>query len=347
MRLRLVGVLALALLWAGQPASALPKNTKVERWASGFNFGVDMAWVKGTKKVFLTDKGGVIRVFSRGRMLKGPCARLDVNSDGERGLLGIALDPNYASNKYLYVYYTNASPLENRVARFKVRSNRCRDREVIVKGLSASSETYHNGGQLEFAGGKLFVSTGDAHNIENSQNTDSRMGKILRYNRDGSIPNDNPFGNAVWTYGHRNPFGLAHKPGTNRLYSSENGPSCDDELNLISKGRNYGWGPGYDCGTAGVGPNPKPPIIRWQEIIVPTDLGWYAGKLKALRGDLYMGDYGTGSLHRFVMNAKGTRVRADRVIHRTDSGILDVAQGPGGWLYFLTSSALFRIVPSN
>jgi glucose/arabinose dehydrogenase len=115
-------------------------------------------------------------------------------------------------------------------------------------------------------------------------------------------------------------------------------------LNLIRKGRNYGWGNGYQCGTAGVGPNPVAPIVRWSQIIVPTDPSWYKGKLKQLNGSLYMGDYGNGRLHRFVMNEKGTRVKEDRIIHRAPSGIVDVSKGPGGWLYFMTSSTIYRVV---
>jgi len=274
---------------------------------------------------------------------------LDVNSAGERGALGISLHPRFKSNHYLYVYYTNASPLENRVTRFTVRNDRCRDPKQIVTGIDASSSGYHNGGQLEFAGGKLFVATGEAHSAAEAQDTGNRLGKILRYKPNGSVPDGNPFStpadpNPVWSYGHRNPFGLARKPGTNKLYSSENGPNCDDEVNHILKGRNYGWGSGYQCGTSGVGTTPKGPMKRWTPPIVPTDLWWYKGKLRALSGNLFMGDYGEGRLHKFVLNRKGTRIRRDRIIYNGDAAIVDVAKGPGGWLYFLTPNAIRRIV---
>jgi glucose/arabinose dehydrogenase len=196
-------------------------------------------------------------------------------------------------------------------------------------------------------GGKLFVSTGEAADPAEAQDVDSRLGKILRYNPDGSIPDGNPFSepgdrSPVWSFGHRNPFGLAARPGTNRLYSTENGRDCDDELNRIRPGANYGWGEGYECGTRGVGPDPRGPIHRWSEIVVPTDVTWYSGRLKSLSGSLYAGDF-HGNLHRFFMNAKGTRVREDRVIHEA-SPIVDVAKGPGGWLYFVTTDAIYRIV---
>ncbi len=327
------------------PVGALPRGTKVVTYQSGLAFPVDMAWVPGTSKIFFTEKSGRVRVMNEGRLLSEPCVTLDVNSQGESGALGIVLHPNFKETRKLYVFYTNMLPLENRVTSFIVVNNRCTAPDHIVTGLRASSG-YHNGGQLEFMGGKLFVSTGEEHDPGEAQDRSSRLGKILRYNDDGSIPTGNPFGdNPVWSYGHRNPFGLAHKPGTAKLYSSENGPSCDDELNIIRPGRNYGWGAGYECGDP-VGNNPKPPLKSWTPPIVPTDLWWYSGRLKAMSGSLYMGDYGDGALHRFVMNRKANRVKEDRIVHRAGDGIVDVSKGPGRWLYFLTRDSIMRIVRS-
>lgn len=333
------------LLGATAPAAALPRGTKVDTYKSGLAFPVDMAWVKGTRKIFFTEKNtGSIRVMV-GRTLKTrPCANLDVANDGEAGLLGIALHPRFARNKRLYVYFTNRSPRENRVVRFTVQKNRCRDRKRIIAGIAASSG-YHNGGQLEFGGGKLFVSTGESHDPAEAQDISNKLGKILRLKPGGSVPGDNPFGagNPVWSYGHRNPFGLAYRGDKKILYETENGPNCDDELNIIRRARNYGWGSGYTCGTAGVGPNPKGPIRRWSNVIVPTDPCFYKGRMKRLSGDLYVPDF-EGSLRRIVLNDRGTRVRNERIIHQ-GAGKVDCAKGPGGWLYFLTSSGIFRIVP--
>jgi glucose/arabinose dehydrogenase len=306
-----------------------------------------MAWLKGTHKIFFTEKNnGQIRVMHGRKLVRRPCARLSVNSTGERGLLGIVLDPHFKRNHRLYVYYTNSSPLQNRVVRFVVSHDRCTHKKNIVRGIPASSSGYHNGGQLEFVGGKLFVSVGEAHDPGNAQDRNVRLGKILRINPNGSVPRGNPFGrsNPVWTYGHRNPFGLARRPGTHKLYETENGPSCDDEVNIIKKGRNYGWGNGYQCGTAGVGPNPKRPLKRWSPTIAPTDAWWYRGRLRNLSGSLYFGDYNTNTLHRLVMNRRGTRVRRDRHIYNAGEPIIDVAKGPGGWLYMLTSTSIRRIV---
>lgn len=334
----------------GESAQALPKRARVATYKSGLRFPVDMAWVKATNKIFFTEKNtGKVRVMIGRKLLARACVDLDVDGTGERGALGLALHPRFKATRKLYVYYTNESPLENRVTRFKVRHNRCRKPRHIVRGLGPPSD-YHNGGQLEFAGGRLYVSTGEAHDPSKAQSLRSRLGKVLRLEPNGSVPRGNPFSrngrrSAVWSYGHRNPFGLAHKPGTTRIYETENGPSCDDELNRIRKGRNYGWGTGYGCGSAGVGARPKSPLFRWDRVVVPTDPWWYQGRMRALSGDLYVGDFSTGRLHRFILNQRGGRVIGRKTVFDGAAGIVDVAKGPGGWLYFMTSSSIFRIVP--
>lgn len=352
-RSAVVTVLALmAMVFPSSLSRAVPEGTKVQTYKGGLAFPVDMAWLPGTKKVFFTEKNtGMVRVLAGRKLLSRPCVDLDVEADGERGALGVALHPNFKKNKWLYVFYTNASPLEHRVTRFKVMQNRCTQPKHVVQNLDASSSGYHNGGQLEFVNGKLFVSTGEAHDPAEAQSRTNRLGKILRLNPNGTIPDGNPFStavekNPVWTYGHRNPFGLARKPGSNWLFSTENGPQCDDELNRIRKGSNYGWGSGYQCGTAGVTADSKPPLIRWTPTIVPTDPEWYVGRMKKLSGDLYFGDHdGGGNLHRIVLNSTGSAVRADRIIYSGSSGINDVEKGPGGWLYFVTTNGIMRIVP--
>jgi glucose/arabinose dehydrogenase len=350
MRIRAMAILLTAgIIVVGVPAAsvALPRGTRVRTYKSGLNFPVDMAWVPGTRTIFFTEKNtGKVRVMLGRRLLRRACVNLDVASAGEQGALGIVLHPRFKRNHQLYVYYTNASPRENRVTRFTVRNNRCRSRRNILSNIPATA-TNHKGGQLEFMGGKLFVTSGEDARPSTAQDRTNRLGKILRVNPNGSIPSNNPFGNAVWSYGHRNPFGLARRPGTRRLYSSENGPNCSDELNHISRGRNYGWGAGSTgCPPTAVGRNPKPAMKQWTPVIVPTDLWWYRGRMRALSGSLYMGDF-HGRLHRFLLNRKGTDVRRDRIIFSSSQGIVDVSKGPRGWLYFITPSSIRRIVPRS
>lgn len=170
-----------------------------------------------------------------------------VEETSEGGLLGVALHPNFESNNFIYIYKTTStgSGLQNQIERYTLQNDQLSARQVILATIPAASN--HNGGGIAFGpDNKLYVTTGDAANGELAQDTTSLAGKILRLNDDGSSPSDNPFGNAVWSYGHRNPQGIAWD-SQDRPWSVEHGPSGDqkgrgkDELNLIEKGANYGW----------------------------------------------------------------------------------------------------------
>ena len=175
------------------------------------------------------------------------------NTDGEGGLLGLAISATYGSDHWLYIMHT--SPTDNRIVRIKLTADKLdlSSEQVLLSGILRNK--FHDGGRLRFGpDGKLYASTGDAQNGDNAQNTAGLNGKVLRINPDGTIPSDNPFGNAVWSYGHRNPQGLAFD-SQGRLWEQEFGNSVMDETNLIVKGGNYGWpaceGTTGTCGTAG------------------------------------------------------------------------------------------------
>ncbi|MDD3648106.1 MAG: PQQ-dependent sugar dehydrogenase [Candidatus Dojkabacteria bacterium] len=169
----------------------------------------------------------------------------NVEHIGEGGLLGLAIHPDYASNNWIYIYRTIQvnGLIENQVVRYNFTQNKLSNQTVILDGIQGSS--VHDGGRIKFGpDSKLYITTGDAGNEDLAQDIDSLNGKILRINDDGSIPDDNPFGTAVWTFGHRNPQGLAWDD-TGRLWATEHGRSGIlsgfDELNIIEKGKNYGW----------------------------------------------------------------------------------------------------------
>ncbi|MEX2515055.1 MAG: PQQ-dependent sugar dehydrogenase [Candidatus Paceibacterota bacterium] len=164
---------------------------------------------------------------------------------GESGLLGVAVHPDYAQNSWIYLYNTTANNdgLVNQVVRFRYEAGELYDRTVIIGGIAGAA--YHDGGRIAFGpDGHLFILTGDATDTNLAQRTDNLEGKVLRVHDDGSIPEDNPFGNAVYTYGHRNPQGIAwHQSG--QIFITEHGRSGArsglDEINLLGAGRNYGW----------------------------------------------------------------------------------------------------------
>ena len=173
------------------------------------------------------------------------------NTDGEGGLLGLAVAPTFATDHWLYVMHT--SPTDNRIVRFQLTGDTLSGEQILLSGILRNK--FHDGGRLRFGpDGKLYASTGDAQNGDNAQNTAGLNGKILRLNPDGTVPSDNPFGNPVWSYGHRNPQGLAFD-SQGRLWEQEFGNSVMDETNLITRGGNYGWpaceGTTGTCGTAG------------------------------------------------------------------------------------------------
>ena len=192
--------------------------------------------------VFFVDGSALVSERTTGKILRippgggTPRVVMDVpgvNPTGEGGLLGLALSPSYATDKLVYAYLTTSR--DNRIVRFKLSGSL----QPIVTGIDYASN--HNGGRIAFGpDGKLYAGVGDAAAPSNSQNKNSRNGKILRINPDGSVPSDNPFGSLVWTYGHRNVQGLAWDTG-GRLWATEFGQNSFDEVNLIQKGRNYGW----------------------------------------------------------------------------------------------------------
>ncbi len=200
------------------------------------------------------DAGEVYRLnpATGAKLLVGSVPNLG-ETDGEGGLLGLELSPSFSTDHWLYLMYT--TPTDNRIVRMKVEDDTLirASLQPLVTGILRNK--YHNGGRLRFGpDGKLYASTGDAQNGDFAQNKNGLNGKVLRINPDGSVPADNPFGNYVWSYGHRNPQGLAFD-SQGRLWEQEFGNSVMDETNLIVKGGNYGWpaceGTAGTCGTPG------------------------------------------------------------------------------------------------
>src|SRR5438309_10660969 len=203
-------------------------------------------------RLFVCQQGGQLRVIKNGSLLSTPFVSLTVDSSGERGLLGIAFDPNFATSHYLYVYYTVAtSPIHNRLSRFTAAGDTAvpGSEAIILELDNLSSATNHNGGAIHFGpDGKLYIGVGENANGANSQTLSNLLGKMLRINSDGSIPTDNPFYNtatgsnrAIWALGLRNPFTFAFRPGTGRMFINDVGESTYEEINDGIAGSNYGW----------------------------------------------------------------------------------------------------------
>ncbi|CAH1212697.1 Aldose sugar dehydrogenase YliI [Paenibacillus plantiphilus] len=209
---------------------------------------LDVPWemdIAPDGRIFFTERSGALRVIEDGQLNPEPVITLDSPfiSDGEGGLLGLALDPDFSANHYLYLYHTyeEDDEVKNRVLRLIESSNKAQVDKVLIDDLPGSSN--HNGGRIKIGpDGHLYMTSGDRYEPTIAQDLGSTGGKILRISLDGTIPSDNPFPNSpVYSWGHRNPQGLAWHPATGELYSAEHGQSAHDEINLIKSGGNYGW----------------------------------------------------------------------------------------------------------
>ena len=222
-------------------------------------------------RLFICQQTGELRVFKNGTLLPTPFVSLGVDPSGERGLLGVAFDPDFTTNHFVYLYYTTAtSPVHNRVSRFTANGDvAAAGSEVVILDLNNLSATNHNGGALHFGPDrKLYVAVGENAEANNSQTLGNLLGKILRLNADGSIPSDNPFftsasGNnrAIWALGLRNPFTFAFQPGTGRMFINDVGQNTWEEINDGFAGSNYGW-PNTEGPTSN--PSFRGPIYAYQ-----------------------------------------------------------------------------------
>ncbi len=203
-------------------------------------------------RIFVCQQGGALRVIKNGVLLPTPFLTVTVDSSGERGLLGVAFDPNFVSNQLVYIYYTATTPtLHNRISRFTAAGDvAMAGSETIVMDLNnLSTATNHNGGALHFGpDGNLYVAVGDNANAANAETLANRLGKMLRISSSGAIPTDNPFFNtatgdnrAIWALGLRNPFTFSFQPGVGRMFINDVGQSTWEEINDGIAGSNYGW----------------------------------------------------------------------------------------------------------
>jgi aldose sugar dehydrogenase len=320
------------------------------------------------ERMLVTERPGRLRLVTKDGQVSPPLKGLpQVYAEGQGGLLDVTLDPNFASNRLVYISY--AEPGEGGVAGTAVARGRLNEAATALEGVQVVFRQEpkvkgpnHFGSRLVFSpDGKLFITTGERFAFRPAQNLATDLGKIIRINPDGSVPKDNPFVGRegvrpeIWSYGHRNVQGAAINPETGALWTDEFGPMGGDEINIPEAGHNYGW-PLVSWGQHYNGDNiPDPPtrpdlaqpIYYWNPVISPSGMAFYTGNaFPTWRGNLLIGGLSAQALVRLTLD--GAQV-TDEQRFAMDDRIRDVNQGPDGFLYLLTDNSdgrILRIAPS-
>jgi len=343
------------------PGGVAASNTtqtrfKVEKVAGGLEVPWSIVWAPDGRMIF-TERPGRIRVMENGTLNPKPLFVVpDVEKSGESGLMSIALHPQFSSNHLLYFSYAYSSSggIRVRVVRYREAPEGFVDRKVIIENIPAAQ--FHAGCRLRFgADGKLYVTTGDATQRELAQKLDSLAGKTLRLNDDGSVPQDNPFvgqQNArpeIWSYGHRNAQGMDWQPDSNLMFQTEHGPSGfdgpggGDEVNIVEKGKNYGWPIIHHNQTR---PGLESPLLEYTPACAPASGMFYRGSVfPKFKGNFFFGCLVGEMLIRVALD--GRRVLGQEGIVNNYGRIRDVAEGPDGFLYFSTSNRDGRGKPAE
>lgn len=328
------------------PLPIAPKQTlaapSVQAKFSGLNFPLALKFAPDGRIFFNEKDTGNIRIIlQNGSLLPTPFATVTpLYNQGESGLLGIALDPNFASNHYVYVYYTsqdNQFYTHGHIRRYTANGNIGTNPFDIFNITSDSPNTspYHNGGYIKFGpDGKLYAQAGEYHNDMAAQNLSTNAGKILRMNNDGSISADNPFPNSlVYAYGIRNAFGMDWDKSNGRFIETEAGPTYNDEINVILPRGNYGWpictGPCQPHNSSLIDP-----ILAFDPVVTPTGIAYVAPNT------YYFGEWNTGNLMQLNLTSSGTVITTTQVYH-ADGGVIAVELGPDGNLYFTTQDTIY------
>jgi len=315
-------------------------STTVTAILTGLSFPISLKFAPDGRIFFNEKNTGNIRIIQQnGTILSSPFATISpIFTDDESGLLGMALDPSFASNGYVYVYFTYRDGLSythGHIVRYTAIGNIGTAPIDVFDVVSAAPNTppYHNGGYIKFGpDGKLYTQVGEFHQGSPAQDPSSTTGKILRMNPDGSVPSDNPLpGSLVYALGIRNAFGFDFDPSNGRLIATEAGPSTDDEINIIVKGGNYGW---PTCTGICHDPSFTDPIVDFNPVVTPTGIATVAPNV------YYFGEWNTGNLERLELSANGSIVSMTQV-YRQSGGIIAVEMGLSGKLYFTSPNGIY------
>jgi glucose/arabinose dehydrogenase len=278
----------------------------------------------------------------------------NIRSSGEQGLLGLAVDPKWPKRPFVYAYATRqVSSLQNQILKIKVDKDKGVSRKIIWR-LDTVAGTYHDGGHIDFGpDNKLYAVVGEGHSSSRAQDLTNDAGKVLRMNRNGTPPKDNPFDDSrIFTYGLRNSFGFAFDPQSGTLWETENGPECVDEINVEEAGENHAWGSHETCsGTPPEnvnqdGPEPRIMPLAWfTPTIAPTGLAFCEGcGISSAEGALFFGANNTGEIRQINLTADRKGVDSMSVVYDQSGAVLSMQRAPKGGVYFSTSNSIYHLV---
>jgi glucose/arabinose dehydrogenase len=337
-----------------------PPRIKVQEWVRGLEVPWSLVFLPDGRAL-VSERPGRIRLIKQGRLIRTPYMVVQVAAVGEGGLMGLALHPDFANNHLIYAMHTykKDGKLFNRIVRLKDEGERGVFDRVIFEGIPGGR--FHDGGRIAFGpDGLLYICAGETFKAELAQDLRSLAGKILRLTPEGNIPPGNPFlGSPIYSYGNRNPQGLAWEPKTKALFESEHGPSgefgrfANDEINVIQKGGNYGWPRVIGMADPKTKNGFIDPIILWKTTTPPSGITFYTESLLPYKGDLFVATLGSECLIKIKFKKYGESFSATDIqrwfARSMDTGLYgrlrDVVQGPDGALYFLTNNTDGRGTP--
>jgi aldose sugar dehydrogenase len=321
-------------------------------WPSGFTFTPD-------GRIFYGERfTGEIRIRNLETGSDTLFATIpDVSTAGERGLLGVAIHPDYPTVPLVFAYATRIVDGQPRNQIIGMRdSGGIGTNPRIIFSSDTRAATIHNGGRILFGpDGRLYAIVGDAAREANSQDPDTDTGKILRMTARGSVPPDNPFpGNLAFAFGIRNSYGFTFDPVTGLLWETENGPECNDEINIVRKGRNYGWGPSQTCSspppppenTNQDGPNPQMPLTFYTPVVAPVGIAFCDGcSLGATEeGNGFYGRYNNRQIRRIVLTPDRVDIESEDTAYTSSRPPLSIEVAPDGRIYFSVDNGIWRLI---
>lgn len=361
-------------LFAATPVLAQDKHTsqqhdfKLVEVTSGLDHPWGMAFLPDGRILVTERDTPALRLVEGGVLHPNPIAGLPdtISTSGQGGLLDIALHPNFANNRLLYLSYAGKGKdgVGTEVVRAKLVGHQLTELETVFQVSPKTGGSAHYGSRLRFdRDGHLYITIGDRYSyMQEAQNPANHLGSIIRLSDDGDIPADNPFARSldkraeIYSYGHRNPQGLTLRPSDGSIWAHEHGPRGGDEVNKLKAGANYGWPAityGIDYSGLSISdkthaPGMEQPVVYWDPSIAPSGMAFYDGdKFPNWRDDLFVGALAGQHLRRLEL--QGDQVIEQEILLDDLARIRDVRSAPDGYLYVLTDESdgkLYRLEPS-